>query len=158
MILSVCTLLPTNFIMFWQSTSSYLFSFIDYAQNTSKTLQWHRNGCDLKSTASWVFFPTVYSGANQSKYQSSTSLAFVWGIYQWQVNSLHKCPVTQKMFLFDDIILKCIHHTEVTVMWKNPFYWFHWHAILSSSTGWDDVWQTEFLSNRSLQEDSFIFM
>ena len=46
MILSVCTLLPTNFIMFWQSTSSYLFRFIDYSQNTSETLQWHRNGCD----------------------------------------------------------------------------------------------------------------
>ena len=33
------------------------------------------------------------------------SLAFVWWIHQWPVNSPHKWPVTQKMFLFDDFIM-----------------------------------------------------
>ena len=41
-----------------------------------------------------IVYSTVYSGADQRKHQSSASLLFVWGI-----------PVTQKMFLFGDIIM-----------------------------------------------------
>ena len=48
---------------------------------------------------------TVVSGADQRKHQSSTSLAFMWGIHRWPVNSLHKGPVTWKMFPFDDVIM-----------------------------------------------------
>ena len=48
---------------------------------------------------------TVYSGADQRKHQSSASLAFVWGIQRWPVNSPHKWPVTRKMFPFDDVIM-----------------------------------------------------
>ena len=33
------------------------------------------------------------------------SLAFVWGIHRWTVDSQHKGPVTQKMFPFDDVIM-----------------------------------------------------
>ena len=47
----------------------------------------------------------VYSAADQKKHQSSASLAFVWGVHQWPVNSLHKWPVTWKMFPFDDVIM-----------------------------------------------------
>ena len=36
-------------------------------------------------------------------YQSSASLAFVQGIHQWPVNSLHKRPVMPKMCPFDDV-------------------------------------------------------
>ena len=50
-------------------------------------------------------YSTVCSGADQGKYQSSASLAFVRGIHQWPVNSPHKGPVTQKMFPFDDVII-----------------------------------------------------
>ena len=46
----------------------------------------------------------IFSDAEQRKYQSSASLAFLRGIHQWLVNSLHKGPVTQKMFPFDDIM------------------------------------------------------
>ena len=49
---------------------------------------------------------TVYSEADQIKYHSSASLAFVQGIPQEPVNYLHKWPVMQKMFLFDDVIMK----------------------------------------------------
>ena len=52
-----------------------------------------------------IVYPTVYSGADQRKYQSSASLAFVRGIHQWLVNSLHKRPVRRKMFPFDDVIM-----------------------------------------------------
>ena len=53
----------------------------------------------------------VYSGADQRKHQSSTSLAFVMGIHRWSVDSPHKGPVTRKMFPFDDVIItKGWHH------------------------------------------------
>ena len=56
-------------------------------------------------TSLTIVYSTVYSGANQRKHQSFTSLAFVWGIHWWLVNSMHTEPVTRKMVLFDDIIM-----------------------------------------------------
>ena len=50
-------------------------------------------------------YSTIYSGADQRKHQSSTSLAFVRGIHRGPVNSPHKGPVTRKMFPFDDVIM-----------------------------------------------------
>ena len=50
-------------------------------------------------------YSTIYSGAAQGKHQSSASLAFVWGIHRWPVNSPHKRSVTPKMFPFDDVIM-----------------------------------------------------
>ena len=48
---------------------------------------------------------TIYSGRDQRKHQSSTSLAFVRGIHLWPVISPHKWPVTQKMLPCDDVIM-----------------------------------------------------
>ena len=56
-------------------------------------------------------YSTVYSGADQRKYQSSASLAFVWEIRRWPVNSPHKWQVTLKMFPFDDIFMELWHFT-----------------------------------------------
>ena len=50
-------------------------------------------------------YSTLYSDADQRKYQSSASLAFVWGIHRGPVNSPHKRPVTRKMSPFDDVIM-----------------------------------------------------
>ena len=52
-----------------------------------------------------IVYSTNYSGADQRKHQSSASLAFVWRIHQWPVNSQHKWPVMWKMFPFDDVIM-----------------------------------------------------
>ena len=52
-----------------------------------------------------IVYSAVYSGADQSKHQSSASLAFVWGIHRGPVNPPHKWPVTRKMFPFDDVIM-----------------------------------------------------
>ena len=49
-------------------------------------------------TSLTIVYSTVYSGADQSKHQSSASLAFVCGIHRGPVNSLHKWPVTRKCF------------------------------------------------------------
>ena len=56
-------------------------------------------------TSLTIAYSTVYSGADQRKHQTSASLAFVWGIHRWPVNSPHKWPVTRKMFPFDDVIM-----------------------------------------------------
>ena len=56
-------------------------------------------------TSLTIVYSTVYSGADQWKHQSSTSLTFVWGIHRWPVNSPHKWPVTRKQFPFDDVIV-----------------------------------------------------
>ena len=52
-------------------------------------------------TSLTIVYSIVYSDADQRKYQSSASLAFVRGIHRGSVNSLHKWPVTRKMFPFD---------------------------------------------------------
>ena len=57
-------------------------------------------------TSLTIVYSTNYSGADQSKHQSSASLAFVWGIHRGPVNSPHKWPVTRKMFPFDDVIMR----------------------------------------------------
>ena len=72
--------------------------------------QWRHNE-RLKSPAS-PLCSTVDSGADQRKHQSSASLAFVRGIHQWPVNSLHKMPTTRKMFPFDDIIMSMQRCTQ----------------------------------------------
>ena len=56
-------------------------------------------------TSLTIVYSSVYSGAYQSKHQSSAPLAFVWGIHRGPVNSPHKWPVTRKMFPFDDVII-----------------------------------------------------
>ena len=56
-------------------------------------------------TSLTIVYSTVYSGEDQRKHQSSTSLAFVWGIHRWLVNSPHKWPVMRKMFPFDDVMM-----------------------------------------------------
>ena len=60
-------------------------------------------------TSLTIVYSTVYSGADQSKHQTSASLAFVWGIHRGPVNSPHKWPVTRKMFPFDDVIMLPMH-------------------------------------------------
>ena len=52
-----------------------------------------------------IVYSTVYLGANQRKNQRSASLAFVWGIHRWTVNSPHKRLVTRTMFPFGDVIM-----------------------------------------------------
>ena len=58
-----------------------------------------------KITSQMIVYSTVYSDADQSKHQSSASLAFVRKIHRGPVNFPHKWPVTRKMFPFDDVIM-----------------------------------------------------
>ena len=78
-------------------------------------------------------YSTVYSGADQSKHQSSASLAFVWGIHRGPVNSPHKWPVTRKMFPFDDVIMQ----TLITVISLHVVHSFGNGEIISSHTDYN---------------------
>ena len=63
-----------------------------------------------KIWSNFEFDRNIVSGKNPS----SPSLAFVRGIHWGPVNSPYKWPVTQKMFLFDDVIINYSGGSEVT--------------------------------------------
>ena len=64
-------------------------------------------------TSLTIVYSTMFSRAGQEKHQSPVSLAFVRGIHWWPVNSLHKWPVTPKIFPFDDVIMDWIHIVKI---------------------------------------------
>ena len=76
-------------------------------------------------TSLTIVYSTVHSGADQSKHQSSASLAFVWEIHRWPVNFPHKWPVTRKMFPFDDVIMSGVPHDSV-------YCETNWHSSVCS--------------------------
>ena len=90
-----------------------------------------------------MVYSAVYSGADQRKHQSSSSLAFVRGIHRWPVNSPHKGPVMRTMFPFDDVflqwqqsfpLLRCVGRkicasVSVTSLRRDMALWFSWHTI-----------------------------
>ena len=86
-------------------------------------------------TSLTIVYWSVCSGADQRKHQSSASLAFVRGIHRWPANSLHKGPVTRKMFPFDDVIARVVNLVnEISLDYrqyqsKKHFLWRH-HNLL----------------------------
>ena len=80
-------------------------------------LKWRHNWRDgVSNHQSYIVDSTVYSWADQSKHQSSASLAFVWVIHRGPVNSPHKCPVTRKMIPFHDVIMgSCLDWSRIYI-------------------------------------------
>ena len=71
-----------------------------------RALRWRHNGCDgVSNHQPHDCLLNSLFGCRSEKHQSSASLAFVLGIQRGPVNSLHKWPVTRKMFPFDDVIM-----------------------------------------------------
>ena len=92
--------------------TAVLILSLSYIHNMCRTWYSHYDDVIMDAIASpitslTIVYSTVYSDADQRKHQSSASLAFVWGIHRGPVNSTHKCPVTRKMFPFDDVIMIC---------------------------------------------------
>ena len=90
---------------------AFFFSWCRFIANNVPVclLEWHYSEFIMRTMA-WqitsltIVYSTIYSRACQRKHQSSASLASVWGIHRWPMNSPHKGPVTRKMFPFDDVI------------------------------------------------------
>ena len=76
-----------------------------------------------------IVYPAFFSGADQRKYQSSASLAFVGPIHSWSVNYPHKGPVTRKMFLFDAVLMILVwflfsfSHLNLVRWWETGSVW-----------------------------------
>ena len=91
-------------------------------------------------TSLTIVYPTVYSGADQRKHQSSASLAFVWEIHRWPVNSPHKGPVTWKMLPFDDVIMcsrdQAAKHLPLGILiwWELPYDILNFRSVKIVST------------------------
>ena len=70
------------------------FPYIHDSKLDNYLLSFHY-GCVIMGTMAsqitslMIIYSTTYWGADQSKHQSSASLAFVWGIHRWPVNSPH---------------------------------------------------------------------
>ena len=91
------------------------------SHSVSRSGSHHYNDVIMSAIASQItsltiVYSTVYPGADQSKHQSSASLAFVWGIHRGPVNSPHKWPVTRKLFPFDDVIMQSLSPTDYRVL------------------------------------------
>ena len=76
-----------------------------------------------------IVYSTVFSGADQRKHQSSASLAFVWGIHRWSVNSPHKWPVTRKMSPFDDVIMFSLDDGPASLILSRYRIWITNHDV-----------------------------
>ena len=81
-------------------------SLLPVVERNARTLRWRHNERDCVSNHQPQDCLLNSLFADQSKHQSSASLAFVWGIHRGPVNSPHKWPVTRKMFPFDDVIMR----------------------------------------------------
>ena len=109
-------------VLYWYRDAYSSTRMIRFSQ--SGLLLWslyHYNDVIMSAMASQItcftiVYPSVYSGADQRKHQSSTSLALVREIHRWPVNSPHKWPVTRKMLPFDDVIMIQVlsHPSKVT--------------------------------------------
>ena len=95
-------------------TWTMISNFIDTRQQwvnptlpVRNPLRWRHNDHDSapQITSLTIVYSNIYSGADQSKHQSSASLVFVRRIHRGPVNSPHKWPVTRNMFPFDDVIM-----------------------------------------------------
>ena len=82
-------------------------------------------------TSLTIVYSALYSGADQSKHQSSASLAFVRGIHRGPVNSPHKWPVTRKMSPFDDVIMQ-VNAWPCGKMWFELRWSMYYGAILDN--------------------------
>ena len=92
-------------------------------------------------TSFTIVYSTVYSGADQSKHQSSASLAFVWGIHRGPVNSPHKWPVTRKMFPFDDVIMTAHWINESSMLMHSYIHCQVMTHVLSTLSLWSTIIQ-----------------
>ena len=87
-----------------------------------------------------IVYSIVYLSADQRKHQSSALLAFVRGVrgsHRRPVNSSHKEPITRKMFLFDDVIMKVVSRIGWSTADKlRPFDKIRVMGVFNASMQW----------------------
>ena len=87
-----------------------------------RSLQWCHNERDgVSNHQPYDVHSTVYSGVDQRKHQSSASLAFVWGIHRWPVNSPQKASNAK----------------NISIWWRHPVSYpttFLWNDKIIATT------------------------
>ena len=91
-------------------------------------------------TSLTIVYSTVYSGADQRKYQTSVSLALVRGIHRRPVNSPHKWPATWKMFPFDDVIMNKIQKFLNRIRGQTDWLGSFLISCTIDETAWQGSW------------------
>ena len=97
----------------------------------------------FKITSLTIVYSTIYSSADQRKYQSSASLAFMRGIHRSPVNSPHKGQVTRKMFTFDDVIVD----TSGLILCLCPANYRRCYFVTTSLIGWAQAYNEPYAFN-----------
>ena len=113
-----------SFVIFWRNTRVKACNKTPTYGNGTRTCHYSdviMGAMASQITSLSVVYSTVYSGGDQRKHQSSSSLAFVRGTHRWPVDSPHKWPVTRKMFPFDDVIMGCETHTAIDININDNF-------------------------------------
>ena len=79
--------------------------------HTCIPLRWSHNGCDGVSNHQphGCLLNLLFRRRSKKTSKLRVTGLCVWGIHRWPVNSLHKGPVTWKMFPFDDVIIHKLH-------------------------------------------------
>ena len=124
-----------NCSLIWYFISSLKSTLSSNAIPTCQPKMSHYSDVILGAMASQIIsltilYPTVYSGADQRKHQSSASLAFVREIHRSSVISPHKWLVTRKMFPFDDVIMTVVAEHDIDLFHT---IWAH-VSLLSTNT------------------------
>ena len=118
-------------IMTWFYPLLLAISNQTHATATWKSFQWRRYDRDgVSNHRRPIVCPTICSGIEQRKHQSSASLVFARGIHRWPYDSPHKGRVTRKMFPFNDVIMVPeLSYREklfgVSVYWCFCYFNFH---------------------------------
>ena len=111
-----------------------------------------------------IVYSTVYSGTDQSKHQSSATLAFVRGIHRSPVNSPLKGPGMRKMFPFDDVIMcmflpvssmSCLIHVTAVLYICYTILCYKETFNCSSSLMWYCCCRVDFISLNPLHAKFF---
>ena len=93
-----------------QSETSFLFPNSKSGYSTVLLTNHYSEIIISTMTSQVTGVSAICSTADQRKYESTVSLAFVRRIHWWPVDSPHKGPVMQKMFPFDDVLM---HITQI---------------------------------------------
>ena len=117
-------------------SSKWLQCSAEVLEEWGQMTHYHYNDVIMNTMASQItsltiVYSTVYSSTDQRKHQSFASLAFMWGIHRWPVNSPHKGSVTRKMFPFDDFIITLENMRTLVTFWGQ----FYYTAIISNLWG-----------------------
>ena len=112
-------------------------------------------------TSLTIVYSALYLGADQSKYQSSASLAFMWRIHRGPVNSPHKWPVTRKMSSFDDVIMTAGVRTHASsVIWglsEGKSYDPQYQDLLSTGVACRKIIEISSHSSNAFIQDSVAY-